>query len=135
MAGAPTSVKAPSLWPAFASLFASSATLICCALPAALVALGMGAVMAGLISAAPQLIWLGENKALVFGAAVALLAAAGAWQWHARSLPCPIDPQAARACMAARAWSWRVWGLSVAVLFVGAFFAFAAAPLMDALGI
>lgn len=128
-------IKPPSLWPAFASLFASSATLICCALPAALVALGMGAVMAGLVSNVPQLIWLGQHKAIVFSAATLMLAAAGAWQWHARNLPCPIEPNAARACRAARTWGWRIWTGSVVLLAIGAFFAFAAVPVMDALGL
>lgn len=123
-------IKAPSLAPAFAALFASSATLICCALPAALVALGAGAVMAGLISAVPQLIWLGANKALVFGVAGGLLALAGAWQWRARSLPCPIEPRAAAACQAARTWGWRIWFVAVALFAVGGFFAFFAADLL-----
>jgi hypothetical protein len=135
MSEANNAIKSPSLMPAFAALFASSATLICCALPAALVALGMGAVMAGLISNVPQLIWLGEHKAIVFTIAALTLAGAGAWQWHARTLPCPIEPNAARACMAARRWGWRIWTSSVAVLVIGAFFAFAAVPVMDALGI
>jgi hypothetical protein len=123
-------VKAPSLAPAFAALFASSATLVCCALPAALVALGAGAVMAGLVSAAPQLIWLGQHKAWVFGFAGLLLAVAGAWQWHARMLPCPIEPRAAAACMAARRWGWRIWFAAVGLFAIGGFFAFFAADLL-----
>ena len=124
------SIKAPSLAPAFAALFASSATLVCCALPAALVALGAGAVMAGLVSTVPQLIWLGQHKAWVFGLAGALLALAGAWQWHARTLPCPIEPRAAAACMAARRWGWRIWFLAVGLFAIGGFFAFFAADLL-----
>jgi hypothetical protein len=123
-------IKAPSLAPAIAALFASSATLVCCALPAALVALGAGAVMAGLVSAVPQLIWLGQHKALVFGFAGALLALAGAWQWWARSLPCPIEPRAAAACMAARRWGWRIWFVAVGIYLIGGFFAFFAADLL-----
>ena len=48
-------VKAPSTLPAFLSLFTSTGTLICCALPALLVSIGAGAVMAGLIEAVPQI--------------------------------------------------------------------------------
>lgn len=135
MTQADSAIKPPSLLPAFAALFASSATLICCALPAALVALGMGAVMAGLVSNVPQLIWLGQHKAIVFSVAAFMLAAAGAWQWHVRNLPCPIEPNAARACKSARIWGARIWMGSVVVLAIGAFFAFAAVPVMDALGI
>lgn len=123
-------VKPPSLLLPTAALFASLTTLICCALPAALVALGMGAVMAGLVTAVPGIVWFSANKPLVFGVAGALLLASGAWMWRARSMPCPTDPVQARACMRLRAVSWWIWGISVALFAVGAFFAFFAAGLL-----
>ena len=58
-------VRSPSTLPAFLSLFTSTGTLICCALPALLVSIGAGAVMAGLIEAVPQITWLGKNKGFV----------------------------------------------------------------------
>lgn len=122
-------IRPPSTLPAFLTLFTSTGTLICCALPALLVSLGAGAVMAGLIEAVPQITWLGKNKAWVFAIAGALLLASGAWQWHARSLPCPADKAQAAACARARRVSWIVWGLSVALYAIGAFFAFFAASL------
>ena len=51
------------------ALLASSATLVCCVLPAVFVALGAGAALVGLVSAIPQLVWLSEHKLLVFVAA------------------------------------------------------------------
>ena len=123
-------VKAPSTLPAFLSLFTSTGTLICCALPALLVSIGAGAVMAGLIEAVPQITWLGKNKELVFSIAAGMIAVAGAWQWHARSLPCPVDPAQARACTRARWISWIVWWISVGAFVIGAFFAFFAAGLL-----
>ena len=122
-------VKAPSTLPAFLSLFTSTGTLICCALPALLVSIGAGAVMAGLIEAVPQITWLGKKKGLVFSIAAGMIAMAGAWQWHARSLPCPVDPAQARACTRARRISWIVWWISVGAFVIGAFFAFFAAGL------
>lgn len=44
------------LWSALLSIATSSSTLICCALPALLVAIGAGATLAGLVTAVPQLI-------------------------------------------------------------------------------
>ena len=44
------------------SLFASTSTLLCCALPALLITLGAGAVMAGLTAAFPGIMWLSANK-------------------------------------------------------------------------
>lgn len=123
-------IRPPSTLPAFLSLFTSTGTLICCALPALLVSLGAGAVMAGLIEAVPQIVWLGKHKAAVFGIAGALLIVSGLWQWHARSLPCPADKAQADACTRARKVSWIVWGLSVALYAIGFFFAFLAARLL-----
>ena len=123
-------VKSPSLLPAILSLFTSSATLICCALPALLVSLGMGAVMAGLVETVPQITWLGKHKGVVFGVAFVVLAAAGVMQWRARNLPCPADPAKARACTLLRRISWVLWWISVAAFLIGGFFAFFAASLL-----
>ena len=122
----PDKVKSPSVLPATLSLFTSLSTLICCALPALLVSLGMGAVMAGLIEAVPQITWLGRHKGFVFTVAGVVLVASGLWQWHARKLPCPADPARARACARLRTISWWLWGVAVAFYLIGAFFAFAA---------
>lgn len=113
-------------WVAWLSLAASGGTVLCCALPALLVSIGLGAALAGLVSAAPALIWLSENKGVVFVLAGALLAAAGVLQWRLRSAPCPLDPQLRRACMQTRRWSRRVWLLAVALFVLGTVFAFVA---------
>lgn len=107
-----------------AALLTSSATLVCCVLPAVLVALGAGAALAGLVTAVPQLIWLSEHKPLVFGVAGGLLIVSGAALWYGRSLPCPTDPIAARACRRLRRLSAILYGLAVASFAVGAAFAF-----------
>ena len=44
------------------SLFASTSTLLCCALPALLITVGAGAVMAGLTATFPGIMWLSANK-------------------------------------------------------------------------
>ncbi|MGH6623220.1 MAG: hypothetical protein ACREBN_04575 [Burkholderiaceae bacterium] len=108
----------------YASLLTSTGTLVCCAIPALLVAVGAGAVLASAVSAFPALVWLSEYKALVFGAAGLMLAAAGALQWRARSLPCPADPAQAATCIRTRRVSGAVYLFSVVVFLVGAFFAF-----------
>ncbi|MEL6244698.1 MAG: hypothetical protein AAFQ85_05035 [Pseudomonadota bacterium] len=123
-------IKPPSILPATLSLFTSAGTLVCCALPAMLVSLGMGAVMAGLIEAVPGITVLGRHKITVFSVAGIVLAASGAWQWHARTLPCPADPAKARACQRLRTISWVLWWTSVAFFLVGGFFAFFAASLL-----
>jgi hypothetical protein len=106
------------------TLAASSGTLVCCVLPAVMVALGAGASLAGLVTAVPQLIWLSEHKPLVFGTAFALLALSGFVQWRARRLPCPSDPRLAAACTRLRRASWWLWGIALAATITGAVFAF-----------
>jgi hypothetical protein len=108
------------------SLFASAGTLVCCALPALFVSLGLGAVLAGLVTDLPWLIWMSEQKAAVFGAAAGLLAVAGFLQWRARFAPCPADPVQAAACTRLRRLSLGIYLFSVVVFAVGFFFAFVA---------
>jgi len=109
---------------AFGTLLASGATLVCCVLPAVLVSLGAGAALVGLVSAFPQLVWLSEHKGWVFGVAGVLLAASGAMLWHARRLPCPVDPAAARSCMRLRRISHTLYFVAVGSCLLGALFAF-----------
>jgi hypothetical protein len=109
------------------SVFTSGSTLICCALPALLVALGAGAALSGLVSAVPQVVWLSEHKGPVFAFAGAMLVASGALQWQARrALACPSDPSLAAACEATKDYSLWIWTASLVIFLVGLFFAFAA---------
>lgn len=108
------------------SLFTSSGTLICCTLPALLVGIGAGAAMSSLVSHLPQLVWLSEHKVEVFIFATAMLILSGLMQWHAKSLPCPADPQLAETCMATRKASLRIYVASVLIFLIGGFFAFIA---------
>lgn len=111
-------------WSSWVALFASSGTLVCCALPALLVALGAGAALSTLVSVVPGLVWLSEYKAPVFGIAGAMLAFSGALQWRNRFAPCPTEPALRHACLRTRKTSARVYGLSVALYLVGGWFAF-----------
>lgn len=108
------------------SLFTSGSTLICCALPATLVAIGSVATLTSLISHFPQLIWISEHKPLVFGLAGTMLLLAGVMQWRARLLPCPADPQLAALCQQTRRQGWWIYCVSVVIFLIGCFFAFIA---------
>ncbi|HKE47849.1 MAG TPA: hypothetical protein VKB52_07270 [Rhodanobacteraceae bacterium] len=120
-------MKAPlerNAWLALGALIASGGTLVCCVLPAAMVAVGAGAALAGLVSAVPQLVWMSEHKTGVFGLAAAALVVAGFALWRARSMPCPVDPELARACLRLRALSAAVYVTAVVAFTLGATFAF-----------
>lgn len=112
------------------TLFGSLSTLLCCALPALLVSLGLGATVAGLVTAVPQLVWLSERKDALFLVCGVLLLGAGVLQWRARSLACPIDPQLAAACRETRGWSGWVYWVSVAMFAVGVFMSYVAPRLL-----
>jgi hypothetical protein len=106
------------------ALVASGGTLVCCVLPAAMVALGAGAALAGLVTAVPQLIWLSEHKPGVFGLAFVMLALSGALLRRARRLPCPSDASLAKACAQLRLTSVVLWWAALACTVLGASFAF-----------
>lgn len=108
------------------TLLTSSSTLICCALPATLVAIGSVATLTSLVSHFPQLVWISAHKPLVFGLAALMLLLAGVMQWRARYLPCPADAQLAALCQRARRQSLWVYLASVVLFLIGSFFAFIA---------
>jgi len=111
------------------SLLTSGSTLICCALPATLVAIGSVATLTSLLSTFPQLIWVSEHKEIVFGLAAMMLLLAGYLQWQARHAPCPADPVLAQVCIKTRKQALFIYWISVMIFLIGAFFAFIA-PLL-----
>ena len=107
------------------SLLTSAGTLVCCALPALLVTIGAGTVLAGIVGTAPWLIALSKYKIWTFGISGAMLLIAGVALWKSRNAPCPIDPAQAMACARLRKTSSWIYLLSVLLWCVGFFFAFA----------
>lgn len=113
-----------SFWSSVASLFATSSTLVCCAIPAVLVALGAGAALSSLVSVFPQVVWLSEHKLGLFTFAGLMMAASGVLQWRNRSAPCPTDPALRQSCLRTRKVAAVVYGISVAFYAIGGWFAF-----------
>jgi hypothetical protein len=99
-----------------AALFGSMTTLVCCVLPAVLVALGFGATFASFIGFFPQITWLSEHKGIVFGGAAVLLIVAGVV--HRRQV-CTLE-----GCETLKGWSQKLLILSLVLYFVGFTFAF-----------
>ncbi len=117
------------IWAAVA-LLGSVGTLLCCALPAVLVTLGMGAVLAGLITTVPGLVMVSQYKGWVFIVAGVCLSLAGYAHWRTRYAACPVDPQQARACQMLRRISRAVLITAIGIYAIGGFFAFAASGLL-----
>jgi hypothetical protein len=110
-------------WSSLASLFATSSTLVCCAIPALLVALGAGAALSSLVSVFPQIVWLSENKEALLVFAGIVMACSAALQWRNRRAACPLDPALRDACLRTRKVSARVFMISVAFYATGVWFA------------
>ena len=111
------------------SLFTSIGTLLCCALPALLVTLGMGAALAGFISVAPWITVISEYKIFIFVGAGILLILSSYFLWINRNAPCPTDAKQAKACALLRKFSLYTIIISIVIYIVGFFFAFFAADL------
>ena len=110
------------------ALFASTGTLICCALPIALVTLGFGATVAALSSNAPFLVTLTLHKGWVFGGSGALLAMSG-WLISRPGRACPTQSELGALCDQTQGWNRRIYWVSVAIWGIGFFTAYLALPL------
>ncbi len=110
------------------ALFASTGTLICCALPIAFVMLGLGATIAAISSSVPFLVTLSLHKGWVFAASAMLLASSG-WLLFRSGRECPVDPQLAALCDRALLWNRRIFRAAVAIWGIGFFAAYLALPL------
>jgi mercuric ion transport protein len=124
----------------FASLFASVGTMLCCALPALLVLLGLGATVASFLSAAPWLVALSHHKVWVFSVSGVLIAANfGYLYWLSPRLrgrgaagdACAVDGSA---CDTASRFSRVVLWISAGLYLVGFFTAFVLGQLLARFG-
>ena len=106
------------------SLFASSSTLICCAIPALLVSLGAGATLASLVAVFPKIVWISEHKEAIFVLSSGLMFIGGVLQWRNRNAPCPIDPKQRDTCFKTRKISLQIYWISLGLLTIGGWFAF-----------
>lgn len=112
----------------YAGLFSSFGTLLCCALPSTIVLLGFGASLANFLGDYPQLIWLSENKELIFGISFLMLGLSFGAQKYAATQSCPIDKK--EDCESAKSWSKPLFYISFGINVVGAFYAFLLPRLM-----
>ena len=109
---------------AFLTLFTSTSTILCCALPAFLVAIGAGAALSSLISVFPEIVWVSKYKDIIFLVATILILVAGFFQYKVRLLPCPADTALANQCIQARRVSFIIYWISLTILVVGFLFAY-----------
>jgi len=109
----------------FFSLFGSSATLICCALPASIAAIAGGAAVVSLISNFPILVTISHYKIWIFAGAGLLLIFNGIMTLKPRGkIACSIT--GGKGCEIASKFQKFMFWFSLSIYSIGAFMAFAA---------
>ena len=122
----------------YLSLFTSLGTLLCCALPALLVLVGLGATVASVVSSAPWLITLSRHKNWTFAIAGLLITAnffyvfLVAPRLRATTQTCPVD-QPSACGNASRMSRWILW-FSAGIYLVGFFSAYLLGPILRYFG-
>lgn len=115
------------------TLFVSSSTLLCCALPVILVSLGLGSVIASLNYNIPGLLFLAEHKLWTLSLS-ALLLLFLAWVIWRPNQACPTDPELAALCQKTKIWNQRIFWLSAIIWGAGIFFSYLLLPIRQTLG-
>ena len=110
------------------TLFTTTSTLVCCALPIIFVTLGLGATVAAMTSALPFLVILSQYKIWVFGFSGFMLLISG-WLMFRPDRHCPTDKKLGEACTSVFKWNKRIYWFSVVIWCIGFFAAFLALPL------
>lgn len=114
-------------------LFASTTTLVCCALPILLVSLGFGALWATIYANFGAIGFVSQHKLWFFiGSAALLLFATYALYRPGRT--CPSDPVLAVKCQAAELWNKRLLVASGILWVVGMSAAYLSVPLLEIMG-
>jgi len=116
------------------TLFTTSGTLICCALPILLVTFGLGSAVVAMTSAAPFLITLTQYKVWVFLFSGLMLLISG-WVIYRPGRQCPTDAELGAACSRADRWNRGIFVVSVVIWAIGFFAAYLLLPLRMGLGL
>lgn len=115
-------------WLKWLTLFVTSSTLLCCALPVLLVSLGMGAVVASLNYNIPGLLLLAEYQDWTLVLA-GLMLGLMAWVIWRPNQHCPTDPKLAALCQRSKRLNQTVFWLSLCIWLIGLFFSYLLLPL------
>ena len=108
----------------FLSLFGSTSTLLCCALPVTLVSLGLGSSFASLTASFPQIIWLTSHKDIIFVLTALMLATSYIAMKYSANQACPIDTDQREACTSSKRVSNKLFWFTVALYIIGLTFSY-----------
>lgn len=116
----------------YLSLFTSTSTLLCCALPSLLVLFGLGASVASMLSFLPWLVTLSEHKVATFSISGALIALSFVNTYFIvpRLANQNCDPDNPTGCAEASRFSKILLWVSTMIFAVGFFVAFVLGPIL-----
>lgn len=115
---------------AFLSLFTSTGTLLCCALPAALAAVAGGAAISAYVSTFPWVIPLSRHKGWIFLVAGALIAVNGILTLRPQgTLACAVT--GGRGCEVAGRFSKVMFWIAAVIYAMGVFMTYGIVPLLE----
>lgn len=100
------------------TLFTTTGTLVCCALPILFVTIGLGTTVVAMTSAFPFLMVLSQHKIWVFIFSGIMLFISG-WLIFRSGRICPADGKSAQACHSANRWNKRIYWTSVVIWTIG----------------
>ena len=111
----------------YLALFASTGTLLCCALPSALAALAGGSAVMSLVGAFPWLVPLSQNKEWIFLASGLMIALTAFLIYRPKGrVACSVT--GGQGCDVAGRFTKAAFWTSVSIYAVGSFFAYGLLP-------
>ena len=108
----------------FTSLVTSISMCICCALPAFLLLLGGGPILASLFTTFPKLLLLEKYSVLLFLVSGSLIFISGILKWKSRNYVCPSDPVEEKSCRNINCFNKYLYIFTVIIFLVGTFTTF-----------
>lgn len=113
----------------FFSLFTSTGTLICCALPAAVAAFAGGAAVTSMISIFPWMVPLSANKGWIFLGSAIMLIISGVLIYRPKGkVACSVT--GGEGCEVVGRFTKIMFWSSASIYIIGVFFAYALVPIL-----
>ena len=106
------------------SLAASISMCICCALPAFLLLLGGGPILASIFTTFPKLLLLEKYSIFLFIFSATLIIISGILRWKNRNYACPSDPVEEKTCRKLNCFNKYLYFFTIIVFLVGTFSTF-----------